>query len=797
MRKSRLSAALLVIFIALSTSYAVNLSTEGYLSIKGDLDIDYYSHKLGDNWDSSKASYKGINYNYTYNPSSHTTNSWSNVSGETLNLSVNFNPNKYINGDLGFEFIKDYADRYWMPVNFEHKLSLDNNNFSWTSADISYNRGWFHLNYFRGIGHYHWGDKGDLFNLYPEQFETDRYLRVSGRPVPEGYGAVIRGKQSKLEIVYGPEAVWNYRKGYYLNYSIKILGLNNHLIYVDNIIPYGDPDERMRSFELSTKYDDFQLGFLYQPFRLNRDYTYVEETGNSLGFLGTNYLKKTGTTNSSDALGISTKFKLLPGFIFDSINLQYSYLGLVAGNKQEISTQFDRRISNNINSTIGYKYRKPLLGPIPLVYQGTASNKGPALFEPRGPESPFWVGWNYAWDNREASILSFTLSFDPTPNTPFYYYQPNVLDEWNLNKKENAKLSFAANYTLTRYPSNTDRLLFYDEQGNMVWEPYGATGAWPTNGYIGAFKLISIINTHKWRIFYDLGFGEALASSSLAYTLSDVKEKPITDYVTTGISCQNKFYTVKLRYGQDVWGPEQWHSDFGEAIDKLYQFSLSRKFGDYLTAGVEYTGVKEIDYKYLAPELGDYDEVRCFVKIYFGPVTAYLGSEEKKYKGVVKKPVIENIAKDAAKPNVPASPQPQIKNVSEAAKDILKDVSDEMKISEDSRGLVLTSTVLFDSNESELSPGSERVMNKMSEVLKIESKNKIVVEGYTDDVGRDSYNQRLSEKRAQSVANFFINAGIDAERIEVKGYGSKKPVASNKLEKGREANRRVEVIILK
>jgi outer membrane protein OmpA-like peptidoglycan-associated protein len=132
----------------------------------------------------------------------------------------------------------------------------------------------------------------------------------------------------------------------------------------------------------------------------------------------------------------------------------------------------------------------------------------------------------------------------------------------------------------------------------------------------------------------------------------------------------------------------------------------------------------------------------------------------------------------------------------DAAKDIMKDIK-EVKITEDARGLVMTSTVLFDFNESVLKPQGEKAVAMMVEVIKLYPKNGISVEGYTDSLGRDSYNQKLSKARAQSVANSLINAGVDAQRMAISGFGSKKPVASNATEKGREANRRVEVIIQK
>ncbi|GLR06292.1 OmpA family protein [Vibrio hyugaensis] len=71
----------------------------------------------------------------------------------------------------------------------------------------------------------------------------------------------------------------------------------------------------------------------------------------------------------------------------------------------------------------------------------------------------------------------------------------------------------------------------------------------------------------------------------------------------------------------------------------------------------------------------------------------------------------------------------------------------------------------------------------------------VEVTGYTDSSGPAAYNQKLSERRAQSVADYLIAAGVDADRFTVKGMGEENPVADNSTHEGREKNRRVEVIV--
>jgi outer membrane protein OmpA-like peptidoglycan-associated protein len=888
--KVKLSAASIALLVlGLGSLHSQEIQEVGSFALEGKLNLDYYYHKLGDNWTARHAGYKGINYNYSFNAATPTSPSGNGVFGETLLFTVGMRPTENLSGIFGFEVINDYADRFWVPVNFEHRLKLDGQRFFWNTGDINYKYGGANLRYFRGVGHYNWKYEGDLFGLYMEQFETGRYLRVSGRPIPEGFEFKTKSGTSKLQLIYGPEVIWDYRNGLYANYNFMLGRFDSNLIYRDHIIPYGEPDERMRSVELSTKYkfsknSQAGIGVMYQPFRLNRDYIYVEDVGSGAGLTGSSFLKKTGTTSSRDAFGVSTKLTLNPRMVFSNMIFQYTYAGLAAGNKQEVETQFFRTLSRFVTGSIEYKYRKPLIGPLPLVREGTSGNAGPAIFEPRGPESPFWVGWGNkaaGWDNREASILSVVFTYDPTPDTWFYRYEPNVGEEWNLNPEEDAPVSFSTRYTLTKYFSATDRLLYWDENGHTVWEPPTVTGAWATKDYVGAFSVIGKISLPEWRLIFDVGAGDSLATGSFAYTASTDTGKPVTGYITTGISASTGRYHLGLRYSQNDWGPEEWHRQFGETFDKLYQVSISRDFNDSVTAGIGYVGAREDDNKYFAVELGDYDEFRAFATISFGPVRMFLSREKSEpqkdttppqasltlstntfspdgdgvddtldifplasdFSGIARwKIVILEMNGKAVKTiegnDVPPAsvlwdgkddfyekvvPQGtyQVRlsatdpagneGVSETldvsvsfpprvvVKEIVKEVSKEIRVEETSRGLLvsMTSRVLFDVGKSALKPAGESMLGEILKVVNAYPDNKIAVEGHTDNTGSKELNQKLSGKRAGSVADYLIRHGVAAERIKAAGLGKDKPITDNSTAQGREANRRVEVIILK
>ena len=100
----------------------------------------------------------------------------------------------------------------------------------------------------------------------------------------------------------------------------------------------------------------------------------------------------------------------------------------------------------------------------------------------------------------------------------------------------------------------------------------------------------------------------------------------------------------------------------------------------------------------------------------------------------------------------------------------------------------------FDFNKATLKPDGKRMVDQGVTVLKEKTTMKVSVEGHTDSIGSDAYNQKLSERRAKAVRDYMVAKGIDAGRISVTGFGKTKPVADNKTEAGRAENRRVEII---
>lgn len=107
----------------------------------------------------------------------------------------------------------------------------------------------------------------------------------------------------------------------------------------------------------------------------------------------------------------------------------------------------------------------------------------------------------------------------------------------------------------------------------------------------------------------------------------------------------------------------------------------------------------------------------------------------------------------------------------------------------------IASEVSFDFDSASLKPAFTPTLNKVADVLQRYPKTVIHVVGHTDSVGSESYNQQLSERRAQSVADYLASNGVERGRLYATGRGELEPRATNETEAGRQLNRRVELFV--
>ncbi len=119
------------------------------------------------------------------------------------------------------------------------------------------------------------------------------------------------------------------------------------------------------------------------------------------------------------------------------------------------------------------------------------------------------------------------------------------------------------------------------------------------------------------------------------------------------------------------------------------------------------------------------------------------------------------------------------------------------KVERIGEGIKITfdSGILFEVSSSELQFEAKKNVEKLSEILLKYPDTNILIEGHTDATGSYDFNMDLSEKRAESVANYSVTHGVEIQRINVVGHGPDIPVATNETNAGRQLNRRVEIAV--
>ena len=119
-----------------------------------------------------------------------------------------------------------------------------------------------------------------------------------------------------------------------------------------------------------------------------------------------------------------------------------------------------------------------------------------------------------------------------------------------------------------------------------------------------------------------------------------------------------------------------------------------------------------------------------------------------------------------------------------------------LQTTESARGLIVNmSDVLFDFNKYTLKPDTREKLAKVSGILLAYPGLKLQVEGYTDNIGSDEYNQKLSEERAGAVRDYLVSQSVQQGNVSAQGYGKADPIADNSTNSGRAQNRRVQMVV--
>ncbi len=125
-----------------------------------------------------------------------------------------------------------------------------------------------------------------------------------------------------------------------------------------------------------------------------------------------------------------------------------------------------------------------------------------------------------------------------------------------------------------------------------------------------------------------------------------------------------------------------------------------------------------------------------------------------------------------------------------------KQLNTVLQTRDSARGLIVNmADVLFATAQSTLKPGAREKLSKVAGILLAYPGLKIEVDGHTDNVGSEEYNQTLSDQRAESVRSYLVAQGVQTDSVTAKGFGKTQPVGTNDTAEGRQMNRRVELVV--
>jgi outer membrane protein OmpA-like peptidoglycan-associated protein len=112
------------------------------------------------------------------------------------------------------------------------------------------------------------------------------------------------------------------------------------------------------------------------------------------------------------------------------------------------------------------------------------------------------------------------------------------------------------------------------------------------------------------------------------------------------------------------------------------------------------------------------------------------------------------------------------------------------------KGKITLEGVTFAHNSAELTSSSNAVLDQLADGLKKHPRLRVEIQGHTDSTGAAAYNMKLSQKRADAVRSYLVNAGVDPTQLVARGYGATQPFTSNATAEGRAKNRRVVMYVL-
>ena len=258
-----------------------------------------------------------INNVYTFTPTSTYQQPTTTRLGQNAFFDLGSHPFSHVSADIAAELVGNYDETYWFPVNDEHRMNNNDEHARIVRGEAKYDDGTYMGRVFEGVANYGWVSQNDLFGLLPTQADVEKYRRDDGSLTPRG--GEVRAKSDTfgtLDVMGGAETVWTYGTSLFAKYDAPTLGgWENSLVYSNTHVPYSyNPNETRwgLSYNSSWPVNDWinsHFGVLYQPFRMNQDYTVVNNVSPGQGVDGSTFNIQQKETHSSDALGFTWRME--------------------------------------------------------------------------------------------------------------------------------------------------------------------------------------------------------------------------------------------------------------------------------------------------------------------------------------------------------------------------------------------------------------------------------------------------------------------------------------------------------
>ena len=498
---------------------------------------------------------------------------------ESYFIGIEGNPASNMRANVNFNILGNVASNQIDEIFYENRgrsydVNTDDGNVQITdpnrvqvyNAEFEWNADNFDMRGFYRTGHYHWGDEGDFFGLYPEANYGPNLDIYNG----EILGVEIDGKGALdgLKAAFGPQLWWGANPAILLKYRKRIGKFDVTGVYHEDIAEIGDaltsiaiPLPKTRRVTLHAKRQlgnlAVEVGGIWGGDPLNgREFQIAKgEPGN--------YVIYTDKINSKDNWGAKAKLTFQQGR-FNWYG-QAAYMGLVANGGADQTKTFtgwrlkDSGSGNQTNILSGFTYQvgdfqiapnflwqKPIVGAMPNDVDGVGRLRNIQ-------DDPFAVR-----ANRETTAGELLISYDPTPGTWMY--------EWDNDRAEDAKLAFNLGFVFRHQPTTQDAAIGFLANRTSFAFPTStpAKDLWEVNS-----RIVSKVNPDLGLIA-NLYFGNAQSNGS--------DERLIERF---GGDIRLIYNKIKLTHTFKIndWGPFDYHKDFNLTYPVQLMLDLSTTIG--------------------------------------------------------------------------------------------------------------------------------------------------------------------------------------------------------------------------